>query len=360
MNANDLVKYIYDNDKIKYVLENLDCVHISERTTEFRCGLPNDTSRTRVRIKKNEYLNITIFQANDEIIRGNIITLTMNINNCNFISAIKFLHNILNLRYSFTKQKKEKDKKSPIDIFNKVIKHKKKYKTEIKIYENDILNCYIQGVHINWYKEGILPFTAKEFNLGYDIEHKRVVIPHSKWDSLNEDKYIGIMGRTTIKNYDLLDIPKYFPLIPFSKGLNLYGLKENYKTILEKGYVVIHEAEKSVLKRHSVLDKTGVALCCHDFDERGEQVKILIGLNVDIIICMDKGVSLNHIRSMCERFYNIRNVYYVWDKYDILKDKEAPADKSNKIYNILLKQKIKYDEKERNEYFKWLEKQKKN
>jgi hypothetical protein len=158
---------------------------------------------------------------------------------------------------------------------------------------------------------------------------------------------VGIVGRTTVPNYEVFDIPKYFGIKPFSKGMDLYGLYENYQSIQEKGYVTVFESEKSVLKRYSRKDETGVAIGCHSISE--EQVKILIGLNVDIIIAFDKDVSANEVRKECEKFYGIRNVYYVYDKWNILSEKDSPADMPNKQYEFMFKYKIKYDEAEHKE-----------
>jgi DNA primase len=67
----------------------------------------------------------------------------------------------------------------------------------------------------------------------------------------------------------------------------------------------------------------------------------------------DKDVELNEIRKECEKFYGIRNVYYVYDKWNILNEKESPADKPNKQYEFMLKYKIMYDDKEHKELNKW-------
>ena len=176
---------------------------------------------------------------------------------------------------------------------------------------------------------------------------------------MGDNDYVGIVGRTTIPNYEELDIPKYFGIKPFSKSMNIYGLYENYQTIQEKGYTVILEAEKSVLKRYSRKDGTAVAIGSHTLSD--EQVKILIGLNVDIVIAYDEGISINEIRKECEKFYGIRNVYYIYDKWGILNEKESPADKPNKQYEFMLKYKVKYDDSEHKELIKWLnEKPKRN
>lgn len=357
MVAGDLKKWIIDNNKIQTIIEDLGCHHFKEYSKEYRCGLPNRKNSTAVAIKKDN-LKIKIFKPDSEIVRGDIFTLVMDIKKISFPKAVKYIHEILGLKYEYKKNKKEDIKRNPLEIFEKV--KRPTYvinKDELEIYDDSILKEYIPLPHISWVREGIMPFTCKEFNIGYSADKKRIVIPERYWCG-SEDDYLGIMGRTTIEAYKLLDIPKYYPLKKYYKGMNLYGLQENYKYIQEAGIVTVFEAQKSVLKRHSRLDRTGVAIGSHDITD--EQVNILIGLDVDIVIAMDKGVDINHIRGMCNKFYGLRNVYYIYDKYNLLRDKDSPADAPNKIFNYLFKYKIKYDENERGEYLKWVESQEKN
>jgi len=360
MNSIELKQYIIENKYIYLILENLGLHSIKEYTKEYRSGLPNHNSKNNVSIKKNT-LKITIFQSDSEIVRGDLITLVMSIKNISFVEANKYLHKLLGLKYQYkntkNKSKQEEDKTDPLEIFKKIKRKRKSVNiNDIEIYDNTIIEEYEPVLYVDWVKEdGIMEFTRKRFNIGYSYKHKRIVIPIRYWAG-EEDDYIGIIGRTTIKNFDLFDIAKYYPLKPYLKSLNLYGLQENYKGIQEAGCCVVLESEKNVLKRHSRLDETTVAIGSHNLSD--EQVKILIGLNVSIIIAYDKGISLKHIRSECERFYGIRDISYIYDKHDLLKDKESPTDKPNKIYNYLLKHKIKYDEKEHKEYLKELEKEK--
>lgn len=183
------------------------------------------------------------------------------------------------------------------------------------------------------------------------------MIPERWWCG-SDDDYVGIIGRTTVKNFELFDIPKYFPLVAFPKGRNIYGLNENYEAIQKAGYVVVFESQKSVLKRYSRLDETGVSIGGSTVSD--EQAKILIGLNVDIILCFDNGLSRNHIRSQCEKFYGMRNVSYTFDTWGVLKEKESPADRESKVFNHFIKYRIKYDRKERKELVHWQESLKKN
>jgi len=349
MTSIELKQYVLDNDKLQEILKSLDCHGIKEYTKEFRCGLPNHTSSNNIAINK-ETLSVKIFQSDSEIIRGDLLTLIMTIKNISFPKANKYLHKLLGLEYKFKTKEEKPDKKDPLNVFKKV-KRKRCITNldDVEMYDEGIIKEYIPLPYIEWIREGILPFTCDVFKIGYSAEKKRIVIPARQWCG-EENDFIGIMGRTTIKEWEMLDIPKYFPLKKYFKSLNVYGLQENYKTIQESGFCVVAESQKSVLKRHSRKDGTVVAIESHDISD--EQVNILIGLNIDIVIAMDKGIDLQHIRGLCNKFYGIRNISYIYDKYDLLKDKQAPMDLDNKMYNYLLKYRVVYDENEHKQYIK--------
>lgn len=345
-----------DESRIIDILEDLGFHHIKTHKDYISCGRPLGDNTSSTIIKLNEHISTKGYTQ--QSLTGDILTLTMETLNTDFVGAMKYIHKHLGLKYEWKGHRKKKDEiYSPASLFNKFKGRKKFDYDEVEIYGEETLDMFVPNLHESWLREGIVSFTAREFGIGYDFKRKRIIIPHRLWSG-EKESYIGIIGRTVIPDYELLDIPKYYPIIKYSKGMNLYGLQENYKYIQQAGYVTVHEAEKSVLKRHSRLDKTGVAIMCKDITP--EQKSILIGLNVDIVISLDKGIDINHIRSLCDMFYGIRNVYYIYDKYDLVPDKEAPADCDNKIYNYLFKYKIKYDEKERREYLTWLENQNQN
>jgi len=350
MYALDLQQYIIDNNKIKNILEDIQCHHIKEYTKEYRAGLPKHSNTTAVVVNK-ETLKVKIYSSVSSVVYGNIFSLIMHIDNCDFVSTIKKLHKILDLKYEYKGKKKESANKiDPLNIFKKVQKYSKRCNVnDLPLYKEDILSDYIQLPHIDLIREGIMPWTCEEFKIGFSSKHKRIVIPERYWCGESND-YIGISGRTVVKEYKLLDIPKYLAIQPYSKSLNIYALNENYKFIQELGYVVVFEGQKSPLKRHSRGDKTGVSIGCHELSN--EQIKILISLNVEVIIAFDVGIDIQHIRRTCEWFYNIRDVSYIFDKWGLLKDKESPADAQNKIYNFLFKYRVNYDEKEHREYIK--------
>ena len=79
-------------------------------------------------------------------------------------------------------------------------------------------------------------------------------------------------------------------------------------------------------------------------------------------MALDEGIDINHIRQECNKFYPIRKVSYIYDRWDLIKkgSKDSPADMPNKVYNFLLKHRVLYDESERRKLRDWQERQVKN
>ena len=351
MTISELKEYIYENKKIDFVLENLNCHNICyhEKNDYYSAAFPDGDNLQGVNIKNNKYLNYRSFSRNVSYDDGkDIIDLIEYITKNSFTDSVKYLHTVLGINYKWSKKsdKKKEEKQDPLEIFKKIKRAKKYVNVEdIHVLDEELLNDFVPLLHIDWYKEGIMPWTRKKFGLAYSYKNKRVIIPHRYWMT---GELLGINARTTVVNYDEFGIKKYLISSTYQKHLNLYGLYENYDSIKKAGYVVIYESEKSVLKRDSLCDPTGVALSGHSLSD--EQLRILIGLNVDIIISMDNDVPIEEIRHMASKFYHIRNVYYTYDSYNLLGKKDSIADASNKIFNFFMKYKIKYDEYEHRKY----------
>ena len=341
-------------------MESLGCHDIKEYQGEWRAALPEGTNKTAVCVKKNNLSSA--IRCSDCNKMGDIFTLVMEIKNIQFGKANKYIHKVLGLNYTYNNKEKEKEeeKNDPLQIFKKVRKKRHTLDKDTPIYDDSCMKEYVDLPYIGWIREGVMPFACERFNIGYSYDRKRIVIPERKWDGDDND-YIGVSGRTTVENYEMFDIPKFFKLSnTYPKGINVYGLNENYKTIQEAGYCVMLEAQKSVLKRYSRKDGTAVAIGNCELTE--EQVRILISLNVEIIIALDEGIDINLIRKECDKFYPIRKVSYMYDKWGLIKkgSKNSPADMPNKIYEFMKKHRVVYDEKERRLYKDWLEKQGKN
>ena len=351
MTINELKEYIYNEQKIEYVLEQIGChnIHYNSQKEYWSAAQPDGDNPQGVNIRNNEYLNYRSFSRGiDYEDNKDLISLVEATKKLSFIEAVKYLHKILDLPFEF-KKKEERPKKKfdPLNIFKRTLRSGRRAVNvdDIHVLDDKLLDDFVPMLHIDWFHEGIMPWTREKFKLAYSYKHKRVIIPLRYWAT---GELLGFNQRTTVKNYEEFGIKKYFITPTYPKALNLYGLHENYDSIQKAGYVVVAESEKSVLKRDSLGDGTVVALSGKSISD--EQIRILMGLNVEIVIGLDKDVDINEVRHMCEKFKNVRKVSYIHDFMGILGDKDAPMDASNKDYQFLFESRIVYDRSEQRKY----------
>ena len=255
--------------------------------------------------------------------------------------------------FEFKRREKPKKKDNPLDVFTKHLKCNKRVVNvdDIKVLEDRLMNDFVPMLYIDWLREGITERARKRFKIAYSYRRKRVVIPIYHWCT---NELVGFNMRTIISNHDEFGISKYWITPTYQKSSNLYGLAQNYDSILKRRVITVFEGEKSTLKRSSLFDDTCVSLQGKTMSD--EQARILIGMNVEVVIALDKDVDINEVRHICEKFYRIRPVSYIWDERGLLGEKDSPTDKGNKVYQFLFRHRIKYDEYEHREYLKSLEK----
>ena len=350
MTISELKEYIYNERKIEYVLEEIGCHNIVYHSKKeyYSCSNFNGDNPGAINVRNNEYLGVTNYTRTKEFgDNSDIITLVQYNKGMSFIEALKYLHKILDLQFEFKRKEDTPKKVNPLNIFTRQLRNKRSVVNvdDIHTLDNKLLDDFVPMLHIDWLREGIMPWTREKFKLAYSYKHKRVVVPLHYWAT---GELLGFNQRTTVENFDEFGIKKYFITPTYPKALNLYGLYENYDSIQKAGYVVVAESEKSVLKRDSFGDGTVVALSGKSISD--EQVRILMGLNVEIVIGLDKDVDINEVRHMCNKFVNVRKVSYIHDFMDILGSKDAPMDASNKDYQFLFESRIVYDRSEQRKY----------
>lgn len=365
MTSQELKKYLLEQNKIEFILENLGCHSIEFHPNDKDGGFysstaPDGDNKKGVIIKNVPYLNYYSYSRNINISEGkDIFTLIQDVKKLTFIDTMKYVHELLGLKYSYKKEVHKEDnelnnKNNPLAIFEKALS-RERYRNVLdfnyEMLNENTLNEFFPLIHIDLFKEGIIKKTIKKFNLCYDYKHKRTVFPYRYWAT---GELMGYNARSSIENCEEFGIPKYWITPGMPKSINLYGLWENYKDIEKTGYITIFEAEKSVLKRDSLNDSTGVALSGHSISD--EQVRIISGLNIqEVVIALDKDVPEVEVWDMCEKFYHLKKVSYIWDKHGLLGEKDSPADAKNAIYQFLFKYKKPYNEAMRNKYLKSLE-----
>lgn len=366
MDIQSLKRYIYQNNKIEHILTELGCHNIkyNERHEYYSAAHKDGDNPAGVIINNNEYLNYISYsrgvKASD---RKDIVDLVQYSKHLDFISALKWLHTTLSLEFSVCTKQQRQDAHSAKDellaVFKRIAEGNRYYEPsdeELRAIEEESLTDYAQLLHINWFREGIMPWAREKFGLCYSYKHRRMVIPIKYWAT---GELVGVNQRTMIDNWQELGIPKYFITPSYQKRLNLYGLWENKETIEKAGYVVIVESEKSVLKRYSKAkvnedanakpesDGTLVALQGKTMSE--EQRRIIMSLHIrEVIVCLDLDVPIEEVMSICDKFYGLRKVSFIYvpkDERDKFGPKDSPCDASNDVYERLFVNRIEYDDR---------------
>lgn len=350
MDTVSLKKYIYENNKIEYVLQEIGCGNIKYHSNKefYAASNHNGDNPGAVNVKNCPQLWVTNWTRQNEFPEGSdIFNLVQYSKQCSFVESVKYLHKILDLDYSPYKKQEKKEKFDPLNVFKRVLSARRRVDVnEIHAISDEALNDYVPMLHISWFREGVMPWTREKFGIAYSYKHKRVVIPHRYWLT---GELLGFNMRSTVENFEQFGISKYLITKNMNKSMNVYGYYENSKNIEGSGYCVLYEGEKSVLKRDSLNDSTGLALSGKSISN--EQVRIILSLNInEVVIAFDKDVAIDEVRHACEKFYNFRKVSYIYDKWNLLDNKQSPADAKNKVFNFLFKYRIKYDENEHDLY----------
>lgn len=358
MDTISLKKYIYENKKIEYILNEIGCKHIVYHSNKnyYSCSNFNGDNQNAINVKNNEYLNVINWTREKEFgDNSDIITLVQYNKSMSFIEAVKLLHKILELPFEF-KKKEEKPKKKydPLDVFRRVLRCNRRVVNvdDIHILDDKLLTDFVPMLHIDWLREGITEKTRKKFKIAYSYRHKRIVIPHFYWMT---NELIAFNMRTTVPNYEEFGIKKYYLSNGYNKSLNLYGYCQNKDEIEKKGYCLLVESEKSVLKRDALCDGTCLALSGKTLST--EQIRIVNSLKInELIICLDNDVDVNEIRWMAEQFKNRVKVSYIKDSWNILGEKDSPCDARNKDFQFLFENRITYNNEEHEKYLRSLNK----
>ena len=185
-----------------------------------------------------------------------------------------------------------------------------------------ILNDYENIPNIRFLKDNISIETQKVFNIRFDNESQRIIIPiYNIYGEL-----VGVKGRA---NWNIKDDEcKYLYLVPCSISQTLYGYHINYKYLVNAETIYIYEAEKSVMQCYTYGIFNCVALGNHNISDT--QIQKLLELNPKQIIFMfDEGLHLEEVVgniSKCMKISSMKDVIYGYWEHRKEKGKNSPSD----------------------------------
>lgn len=186
-----------------------------------------------------------------------------------------------------------------------------------------------------WEAEGISRASMGRFQVFYDSFSDRLVYPIRNLD----EEIVNIGGRTLDPQWKEKNLRKYCYFYSWGTMDTIYGLAENMKFIKEKKEIIIFEGCKSVLLADTWgIKNTGAILTSH---LNPHQMKILAKLGFRVVFALDKDVNIRDDHNIAKLKQYI-NVEYVWDRADLLNDKDAPVDKGLDVFRKLYAERLKY------------------
>lgn len=340
--AKELKYYIWQNNLVSFVLENIGCrnIHESNNNHYIRCSNADGDNSTAVTVFiDNPLLNvINETRANNR--NSDLIGLVSYTKGLNYFDTLKYLHSILRLSNIDISQL-EYDAAEIIDNTEYEEQEEKRKAEYQKALAKDTrqYNSGRKSITVDWLKQNIIYKGIEKFDIRISNDNSQILIPIKNMNG----EIVGINKRTTrtAEEIKLIGIPKYQLTSGFNKSDYIYGLYENIATIKEKEYCVIFEGCKSVLQRATMQDNTSLALLGHSISDR--QAEILSSLNLnEIVIAFDKDISVEEIEYNCYKLidFGCKKVSYIYDTDNLLNSKDSPTDKGNKVYQKLFDNRI--------------------
>ena len=186
-----------------------------------------------------------------------------------------------------------------------------------------------------WIDEGIQPWVMELFDVRIDRKSNRIVYP--VYDQ--NGRFITAKGRTRFTDYKLLGLAKYINYSKIGTTDFLSGMEVTGQYIREEKTIIIVEGIKSVYK----LFGWGYRYCAASETSalNINQIKLLISLDLnEVIIAFDKDKDFRSIKENASMLRRFTRVSIIYDKENLLSEKESPVDHGLEVFENLLNSRI--------------------
>jgi len=260
-------------------------------------------------------------------IGGNVLTFVRYYFKCGYAEAIERLKEYA----GFDGEVRPHRKLSATEVAKRYARPKKPPKnSKATILPDDYMERYEKQDDklAVWEREGISRASLDKFQVCYDSFSNRLVYPIRN----AEGKIVNVGGRTLDDGWKEKGLRKYTYFKPWGELDTIYGLSENLKYIKEKREIILFEGCKSVLLADTWgIHNTGAILTSH---LNPNQMKLLARLACRVVFALDKDVSVREDHNI-KRLKQFVRVEYLWDRDDLLEDKDAPVDKGPEVWKKL-------------------------
>lgn len=326
MELNDLIESI---NIVEYLSQFID---LEERNGEF-WGLSPFTQEKTPSFSIRE--DPPVFYDYSSGIGGNVFTFVKYYNKCSSQEAVEILKDFCGLNGQKIVSRQKMSATLTCKKFASPKRHQKQ--SAVTILSDDYMERYEKKPEklAIWKQEGISEASLERFQVYYDSFSDRLVYPIRNMDG----KIVNIGGRTLDPAWKEKKLRKYTYFHPWGTMNTIYGLFENMQYILEKKEIILFEGCKSVLLADSWgIKNTGALLTSH---LSPNQLKILAKLGCRIVFALDKDVRIRDDHNI-KILKNYVDVDYLWDKADLLDDKDAPVDKGLEVFKQLYADRLRY------------------
>lgn len=258
---------------------------------------------------------------------GNVLTFVRFYFKCGYAEAIERLKEYAGL----DGETKPHRKLVATEIAKRYSQPKKTTKTsKCTILPDDYMERYEKRDDklIVWEQEGISRASMDKFQVYYDSFSDRLVYPIRNADG----KIVNVGGRTLDKDWKEKGLRKYTYFKPWGELNTIYGLAENLECIKGKREIILFEGCKSVLLADTWgIHNAGAILTSH---LNPNQMKLLAKLACRVVFALDKDVTVREDHNI-KRLKQFVKVEYIWDRDNLLSDKDAPVDKGLEVWQRL-------------------------
>ena len=260
-------------------------------------------------------------------IGGNVLTFIRYYDKCGYAEAIEKLKNYSGVDGNVVARKKL----ATVEVAKRFMPPKKVQKqSKSTVLPDDYMERYEKRPDklAVWEREGISKGSLDKFDVYYDSFSDRLVYPIRNPDG----KIVNVGGRTLDPAWKEKGLRKYTYFMAWGELKTIYGLAENMEDIKKKGEIILFEGCKSVLLADTYgVHNTGAILTSH---LNPNQMKLLVSLGCRVVFALDKDVCIRDDHNI-KRLKQFVNVEYIWDKEDLLGDKDSPVDRGQDTWKKL-------------------------
>jgi len=337
---------LLDENKVEKILEAMGCEYVSYSGGRVEAQLPprfDSNNKRAVQVKLNQSLSASI-RTPVGFKGGDIYGLVSFLANGKSESEIdKDLHNAKKFiceTLGWTEFLKGGDFSKRVDYVAPLrallSSGRKKRETEPNpVLDENIMDEFrIQGKPVSfkdWIDEGIPHHIQVMYDVGFDLDSKRVVFPiRNRFGQI-----VGVKGRIAKTE----DAPKhkYLYLYKCNNGLEWFNFHFAHMYILQYKKVYIYESEKSCMKAFANGIYNTLAIGASEISDAQVEIIKQLGLDIEVVLCYDEGINIDEIKKQAERFKG-RKIFAIYDNKNLLGRKDSPIDCGLEVWSELLEE----------------------